>query len=422
MSENILYGSSFAGWRDLPFGNSSPPEYPPFAPLLKSQDTTHRDGVQRKWGRPTLAARQLSIPFLFASLTVVSAAVVFLVYMCSWFMRKRITRFSLPRRLASRWGGETCELFDPSSTESRADTFSTATGTPNLQDAGIQLFPGLTPVNELEAEIQDAFSVEVTAGAAAQVFLGTTTEQVTTDGMHAGLKRKGEEVFIGGAETPNLQDAGIQLFPGLTPVDKLEAEIQDAFSVEVTAGAAAQVFLGTTNEQVTTDGMHAGLKRKGEEVFIGGDSDWAKKLLLEVPPEEDPLEPAFHLDPELDAFIDSVLLDDEDLTESAWLLAEETETSEPVGVSAGSRPSTSPGASGLAQSDSTPWSAVYDQLSVPSHVAGDLWENHEEGSCEEQHPAAGPSAAQNMLRGSAADVAGPLVSTEPSFAATEVSF
>ena len=240
--------------------------------------------------------------------------------------------------------------------------------------------------------------------------------------MHAGLKRKGEEVFIGGAETPNLQDAGIQLFPGLTPVDELEAEIQDAFSVEVTAGAAAQVFLGTTTEQVTTDGMHAGLKRKGEEVFIGGDSDWAKKLLLEVPPEEDPLEPAFHLDPELDAFIDSVLLDDEDLTESAWLLAEETETSEPVGVSAGSRPSTSPGASGLAQSDSTPWSAVYDQLSVPSHVAGDLWENHEEGSCEEQHPAAGPSAAQNMLRGSAADVAGPLVSTEPSFAATEVSF
>ncbi|CDI81375.1 hypothetical protein EAH_00060600, partial [Eimeria acervulina] len=110
-------------------------------------------------------------------------------------MRKRITRFSLPRRLASRWGGETCELFDPSSTESRADTFSTATGTPNLQDAGIQLFPGLTPVNELEAEIQDAFSVEVTAGAAARLFRAETGEQVTPHGKQASRKRRSEDAF-----------------------------------------------------------------------------------------------------------------------------------------------------------------------------------------------------------------------------------
>ena len=89
MSEYILYGSGFAGWRILPFGKSSPPEYPPSASLLKPQDTTHRDGVQRKWGRASTTARQPRISMLSASFSAISAT-IFLVYMCNLFVRKTI--------------------------------------------------------------------------------------------------------------------------------------------------------------------------------------------------------------------------------------------------------------------------------------------------------------------------------------------
>ena len=285
---------------------------------------------------------------LFVSFSAVSA-MIFLVYLCSWLLRKRMTLPYFGRRLAASWAPEKCEESDSSSAESRAHTSS--------------------------------------------------------------------------EETQNLQNADVQLFPGLTPVDELIADAQYAPSVEATAGAAAQFFLGATTEQVKADGMHAPLKRRGEEVFIRGDGEWAKKLILEVPLDEGPLQPAPPLDPELDAFIDAVLLGNEDpLGESTWLRADETETSEPLDVSAGSRPSTSAGASDLAQTGSIAWGAVHGQLSMPSHAAGDLWENHKEGSGQKQQLAAGPLPPQNILHGSAVDVAGHLVSSEASFAAAKVSF
>ncbi|CDI82684.1 hypothetical protein EAH_00067310, partial [Eimeria acervulina] len=108
------------------------------------------------------------------------------------------------------------------------------------------------------------------------------------------------------------------------------------------------------------------------------------------------------------------------LAVSTWLRADETGTSEPIDVSAGSPPSTSAEAADLVQTGSIAWGAVNGQLSMPSHAAGDLWENREEGSSEKQQPTTGPSTPQNILPGSAVDVADPLVFTEASFAATEV--
>ena len=213
------------------------------------------------------------------------------------------------------------------------------------------------------------------------------------------------------------------MFSGLTPVDELVADTDYTPSVDATGGTATQAFLGATAEQVEADGMHVSLKRRAEEVFINDDCEWAKKLILEVPFEEPPPLPASHLDPEFDAFLDGVLLGSEDpLAVSTWLRADETGTSEPIDVSAGSPPSTSAEAADLVQTGSIAWGAVNGQLSIPSHAAGEPWENHKEGSGEKQQPTTGPSTPQNILPGSAVDVADPLVFTEASFAATEVSF
>ena len=342
MSDNILHGSGFAGWRDPPFGYSSPPDSPLPASLLKPQDTTHRDGVPRKWPRPSTTARQSRIPLLLVSLFAVSA-MIFLVYLCSLLMRKRITRPSFARRLAVSWGREKCEESGSSSSESSASASS--------------------------------------------------------------------------EQQQGLQDAGVQLFAGLTPVDELLADTEYASVVDVTAGAAVQAFLRATAERVTKDGMSADLKRGGQDPFNEG--DWAKKLILEMPLQEGPLQPAPPLDPDLDAFIDAVLLGSEDpLAESTWLPEYEPQNSEPLDLSVGSRPSTSRGAAGLAQA----WGTMYDQLSVSSHGPDDLRENQNERSRKTQQPTAGPSAPQNIPRGSAADVSGPLPFTEASFACAKVSF
>ena len=123
MSGSIRYGSGFAGWRGPPHRDFSHPEYPPPASLLEPQDTTHRDAVQREWARRSTTPSQLRIPLLFALFSAVSA-MIFLVYLCSWFMKTIIKRTSFARRLAASWGPEKCEESDSSSRESCAGTSS----------------------------------------------------------------------------------------------------------------------------------------------------------------------------------------------------------------------------------------------------------------------------------------------------------
>ena len=305
---------------------SSPPEYPPSASLLKRQDTTHRDGVQREWGRPSTAASQSRIPLLFASLFAVSA-MIFLVYLCSLLMKKRITRPSSARRLAASWGREKCDEFGSSNTEFRASASS--------------------------------------------------------------------------EEQQGLQDASVQLFPGLTPVEELIADTEYTPSLEVTAGASALVFPAETTGQVTTDGEQASLKRRLDESF--GEEDWGKMLILDMPHGEGPLQPAPPLDPEFDAFIDTVLFGGEDpFAELGWLPSDEPQNTEPLGLSLGSWPTAS---SAAGQDGSALLSTAHEGPLVSSRVAGPPRKEHNERIIVRQVPDPGPSGPPNLPRGSAAEVA-----------------
>ncbi|CDI82748.1 hypothetical protein EAH_00067550 [Eimeria acervulina] len=176
------------GWRGPPLGNSSPPEYPPSASLLKPQDTTHRDGVQWKWGRASTTARQSRISLLFAAFSAISA-MIFLVYMCSLLVRKIIKRAAFARRLDSIWRNRKCRVSDPSSTDSPGGT-----SLDDQQDIGLNIQPPLVPMlaDELTA---DASSVEVTAGATAPLLPAETAEQVAANGGEEGPNWGGEEAL-----------------------------------------------------------------------------------------------------------------------------------------------------------------------------------------------------------------------------------
>ncbi|CDI77876.1 hypothetical protein EAH_00066390 [Eimeria acervulina] len=207
----------------------------------------------------------------------------------------------------------------------------------------------------------------------------------------------------------NQQDSegpGIQLLLGPTPADELTADIVHADfapSVEVTAGASAPLFLAETAEQVTADGEEAGPNGRGEDASDEG--HWVGLLILEVPLDDGPLQPASPLDPGLLAFIDAVLLGSEvPLAESALPPADEPQNSELLNRSAGSWTATSAAASGLDGRASS--STVQEELAEPSWVPRTSRRNRRQKTIDNQKPSPRPSTPQNVPSGSAADAAG----------------
>ncbi|CDJ34260.1 uncharacterized protein EMH_0019490 [Eimeria mitis] len=269
--------------------------------------SSKREGAIRFTPLPPPRARSL-----LAVVTTIFA-IVYLAYVCSVSIGRRITALPLSRSLAQSSGGEDCGESDGShSTGSPAETspegqFATVKEL-DYAAGGMEAQSGNTEPNP---------SSDAATAAPGKAISGTAAPQLETQGRRTGVKRKGEEqsTVERGAkklirETP-IVEAPLQ--PGSPPLDpRLDSLIDSVLSGGSTVFSEAFWLLNEAEQESVEDGYIE--SRPGA---LGTDS---RTPVVETPQRPPPTP----LDPGLDSLIDSVLYESADiLSGDAWLLDDE---------------------------------------------------------------------------------------------------
>ncbi|CDJ34592.1 uncharacterized protein EMH_0091300 [Eimeria mitis] len=240
-------------------------------------------------------------------------AIVYLAYVCSFSIGRRITALPLSRSLAQSSGGEDCGESDGShSTGSPAET------SPEGQSATLkQLDYAVEGLKAQSGKSEPNPSSDATTAAPGKAISGTAAPQLETQGRRTGVKRKGEEqsTVERGAkkrirETP-IVEAPLQ--PVSTPLDpRLDSLIDSVLSGGSTAFSEAFWLLNEAEQESVEDDYI--------ESRPGASGTDSRTPVVETP-QRPPPPP---LDPGLDSLIDSVLSESADiLSGDAWLLDEE---------------------------------------------------------------------------------------------------